>query len=90
MKDIQICEEEIKLSIVIDDMIIENHKESIKTLLELELARSQDTKLACKKSITFLCTDNQYGKKTAIKSKLPFIITLNIMKDNKICTVCVY
>lgn len=51
-----------------DDMIIENHKESIKTPLELELARSQDTKLACKKSITFLCTDNQYEKKQQLKA----------------------
>lgn len=63
-------------------MIVEYHKESTKSILELELGRSQDIKLTCKKikkKHFYILTMNM--EKTAINSIIPFTITSNIMKD---------
>lgn len=45
-------------------MIVGNHRESTKVLLELEQVRSQDTKLMYKKSVTFAHTNNEHGQKS--------------------------
>ena len=62
IKGIQIGQEEVKLSLIADDMILymENPKDSTKKLLELihELSTVSGYKINAQKSVAFLCTNN--------------------------------
>ena len=61
-KGIQIRKEEIKLSLLVNDIIlhIENHKDSIRKLLELisEFSKIEVYKINTKKSFVFLYSNN--------------------------------
>ena len=63
IKGIQIGKEDVKLSLFSDDMIlhIENHKDSIKKLLELisEFSKVAAYKVNTQKSLAFLYTNNE-------------------------------
>ena len=63
IKGIQIRKEEVKLSLFADDMIlyIENHKDSIRKLLELinEFNKVAEYKINTQKSLAFLYTNNE-------------------------------
>ena len=63
IKGIQIGKEDVKLSLFSDDMIlhIENHKDSIKKLLELisEFSKVAAYKINTQKSLAFLYTNNE-------------------------------
>jgi len=58
MKEIQIGKEEVKLSLFADDMIlyIENHKDTIRKLLEIisEFSKVTDFKINTQKSLLYL------------------------------------
>ena len=58
MKEIQIGKEEVKLSLFADDMIlyIENHKDTIRKLLEIirEFCKVTDFKINTQKSLLYL------------------------------------
>ena len=58
IKEIQIGKEEVKLSLFADDMIlyIENHKDTIKKLLEIisEFSKVTDYKINTQKSLVYL------------------------------------
>ena len=62
IKGIQIRKEEVKLSLFADDMIlyIENHKDSIRKLLELinEFSKIRGYKISTQKSLAFLYSNN--------------------------------
>ena len=67
IKGIQTGEEEVKLSLFADDMLlyIENPKDSIKKLLELisEVSKAAGYKINTQKSLTFLYTNNEKTKR---------------------------
>ena len=67
IKGIQIGKEEVKLSLIADDMIlyIENPKDSIKKLLELvsEFSKVAGYKINTQKSLAFLYTNSEKKQK---------------------------
>ena len=76
IKGIQIGEEEVKLSLFADDMIlyIENRKEATRKLLELinEFGKVAGYKINAQKSLAFLYTNNKNQKEKLRKhSHLP-------------------
>ena len=75
IKGIQIGKEEVKLSLLADDMIlyIENPKDSIRKLLELisEFIKVAGYKINTQKSFAFLYTNNEKSKRE-IKESIPF------------------
>ena len=79
IKGIQIGKEEIKLSLIADDMIlyIENPKDSIRKLLELinEYSKVAGYKIDKQKSLAFLYTNNEKTERE-IKETIPFSIAM--------------
>ena len=84
MKGIQIGEEEVKLSLFADDMILyrENPKDTTRKLLELsnEFGKVARYKINVQKSLAFLYTNNERSERE-IKETIPFTIT---SRKNKI------
>ena len=77
IKGIQIGKEEIKLSLLADDMIlsIENPEDSIRKLLELisEFSRVAGSKINIQKSLAFLYTNNGKSERE-IKESITFTL----------------
>ena len=77
MKEIQIGKEEVKLSLFADDMIlyIENHKDTIRKLLEIirEFSKVTDFKINTQKSLLYL-QNNKEKSEREIKISTPFTI----------------
>ena len=75
IKGIQIGQEEVKLSLFTDDMIlnVENPKDSSKKLLELihEFSKVAGYKINAHKSVAFLYTNNEVTERE-IKESIPF------------------
>ena len=97
IKGIQIGQEEVKLPLLADDMILymENPKDSTKKLLELihEFNKVGGYKINAQKSVAFLYTNNEATERE-IKKLIPFIIApktikcLGIkVKKQKICVL---
>ena len=67
IKGIQVGKEEVKISLLADDTIlyIENHKDTIRKLLELisEFSKVAGYKISTQKSTVFLYTDNEKIRK---------------------------
>ena len=94
IKGIQVGKEEVKLSLLADDMIlyIENPKDSIRKLLELisEFSKVSEYKINTQKSLAFLYTNNEKSER-AIKESIPFTIAtkkfkyqgINLPKETK-------
>ena len=80
---IQIGKEEVKLSLLADDMMlyIENPKDVTRKLLELinEFGKFAGYKINAQKSLTFLYTNNEKSERD-IKETIPFTITTKRMK----------
>ena len=80
IKCIQICKEEVKLSLFSDDMIIylENHEDSSRKLLELmkEFSKVSGYKINVHESVALLYT-NTNQVENQIKNSTPFIIAAN-------------
>ena len=74
---------EVKISLFADDMILytENHKDTIRKLLELinEFSKVAGYKISTQKSIVFLYTNNEKSERE-IKESIPFTITTKIIK----------
>ena len=87
IKGIQIGKEEVKVSLLADDIIlyIENLKDSIRILLELisEFSKVAGYKINTQKSLAFLYTNNEMTERE-IKESIPFTIA---MSYNFLCTV---
>ena len=83
IKGIQIGEEEIKLWLFADDMIlyIENPKDSIRKVLELisEFSQVSWYKINTQKSLAFLYNNNEKSE-IEIKESIPFTIATKIIK----------
>ena len=83
IKGIQIRNEEVKLSLFADDMIlyIENPKDSTRKLLELinEYSKVAGYKIHTQKSRAFLYTNNE-NKEREIKEIIPFTIVMKKIK----------
>ena len=83
IKGIQIGQEEIKLSLFADDMILymENPKDSTKKLPELihEFSKVAGYKINAQKSVAFLFTNNEATERE-IKESIPFIIAPQTIK----------
>ena len=77
IKGIQIGKEEVKLSLLADDMILYtgNPKDSIRKLLELisEFSRVAGYKINTQKSLGFLYTNNEKSERK-IRESIPFTI----------------
>ena len=77
IKGIQIIQEDIKLSLFADDMILymENPKDCSKKLLELihEFSKVAEYKINAQKLVAFLYTNNEATKRE-IKESIPFTI----------------
>ena len=77
IKGIQIGKEEVKFSLFADDIIlyIENHKDSIRILLELisEFSKFAGYKINTQKSLAFLYTNNENPERE-IKESITFTI----------------
>ena len=75
VKGIQIRKEEVKLSLLADDMLlyIENPKDSIRKLLELtsEFSKVAGYKINTQKSLAFLYTNNEKSGKFKNQSHSP-------------------
>ena len=94
IKGIQIGQEEVKLSLFADDMILymENPKDSKKNLLELihEFSKVSGYKIKTQKSVAFLYTNNEVIERE-IKESIPFTLAqknikylgMNITKEVK-------
>ena len=94
IKGIQIGKEEIKLSLLADDMIlsIENPEDSIRKLLELisEFSKAAGHKINTQKSLAFLYTNNDKSERE-IKESIPFTTAtkrikypgINLSKETK-------
>ena len=84
IKGIQIRREEVKLSLFADDMIlyIENHKGSIRKLLELisEFSNVAGNKINTQKSFAFLYTNNEDPEREIKKIKY---LGINLPKEAK-------
>ena len=78
IKGIQIGEEDVKLSLFADDMIlyVENPKDATRKLLELisEFGKVSGYKINAQKSLAFLYTNNERSERE-IKETIPFTIT---------------
>ena len=83
IKGIQIGKEEVKLSLFADDMMlyIENHKDSIRKLLELisEFSKVAGYKINTQKLLAFLYTNNEKSERE-IKESIPFTIATKRIK----------
>ena len=83
MKGIQIEKEEVKLSLLTDDMTlyIENPKDTIRRLLELINEYSKDIgyKINTHKSLAFLYANNEKTERE-IKETIPFTIVMKRIK----------
>ena len=83
IKGIQIGKEELKLSLLADDMIlyIENPKDSTPKLLELvsKYSKVAAYKINTQKSLAFLYTDNEKTE-SKIKETIPFTIATKRIK----------
>ena len=83
IKGIQIGKEEVKLSLLADDIIlyIENLKDSIRKLLELisEFSKVAGYKINTQKSLAFLYTNNEMTERE-IKESIPFTIAMKRIK----------
>ena len=83
IKGFQIRKEEVKLSLLADDMIlyIENPKDATRKLLELinEFARVAGNKINALKSLAFLYTNDEKSERE-IKETLPFTIATKRIK----------
>ena len=83
IKGIQIGKEEVKLSLLADDMIlyIENPKDSTRKVLKLinEYSKVAGYKINTKKSLAFLYTDNEKIERE-IKQTIPFTIAMKRIK----------
>ena len=83
IKGIQIGKEEVKLSLFIDDMIlqIENPKDSTRKLLELinEYSKVAGYKNNPQKPLAFLYTNNEKTERE-IKETIPFTTAMKRMK----------
>ena len=83
MEGIQTGKEEVKLSLLADDIIlyIENSKESIRKLLEIinEFSNVAGHKINTQKSLTFLYTNNEKSERE-IKESVPFTIATKRIK----------
>ena len=83
IKGIQIGKEEVKLSLIADDMIlyIDNPKDSIKKLLELisKFSKVAGYKINTQKSLAFLYTNNEKSERE-IKKSIPFTIATKKIK----------
>ena len=77
IEEIQIGKEEVKLSLVADDMTVytENLKDAIGKLLELisEFSEVSGYKINIQKSFTFLCVNNEISERET-KEIIPFTI----------------
>ena len=82
-KSIQIGQEEVKLSLFADGMILymENPKDSTKKLLELihEFSKVAGYKIDAQKSVAFLHTNNEATQRE-IKESIPFIVAPKTVK----------
>ena len=82
-KGIQIGKEEVKVSLLADDVILytENPKDSIRKLLELisEFSKVAGYKINMQKSLAFLYTNNEKSE-SEIKESIPFTIATTIIK----------
>ena len=83
-KVVQIRKEEVKLSPFADDIIlyIENHKDSIRILLELisEFSKFAGYKINTQKSLAFLYNDNEKSEREIKKIKY---LGINLPKEAK-------
>ena len=83
IKCIQISQEEVKLSLFADDMILymENPKDSTKKLLELilEFGKIAGYKINAQKSVAFLYTNNETTERE-IKESIPFTVAPKTIK----------
>ena len=83
IKGIQIVKEEVKLSLFADDMIlyIENHKDTIRKLLELisEFSKVTGYKINTQKSLAFPYTNNEKSERE-IKESVQFTTATKRMK----------
>ena len=83
IKGFQISQEEVKLSLFADDMILymENPKDSTKKLLELiyEFSKVAGYKINAQKSVAFLYTNNEATERE-IKESIPFTIAPKLIK----------
>ena len=83
MKGIQIEKEEVKLSLLTDDMTlyIENPKDTIRKLLELitEYSKVVGYKISTQKFLAFLYTNNEKTERE-IKETIPFTIAMKRIK----------
>ena len=94
IKEIQIGKEEAKFSLFADEMIlyIENHKDTIRKLLELisEFSKVAGYKINTQKSLVFLYTNNEKSERE-IKESIPFTtatkrikyLGINLPKETK-------
>ena len=94
IKGIQIEKEEVKLSLLADDMILytENPKDATRKLLELinEFGKVAGYKINAQKSLAFLYTNNEKSERE-IKETIPFTIAtkrrkylgINVPKEAK-------
>ena len=82
-KVVQIRKEEVKLSLFADDIIlyIENHKDSIRILLELisEFSKFAGYKINTQKSLAFLYTNNENSERE-INESIPITTATKIIK----------
>ena len=87
VKEIQIVQEEVKLSPFADDMIlyIENPEDIITKLLELisKFSKVARYKINTQKSLAFLYTDNEKSERE-IKESIPFTKKKNKISRNKL------
>ena len=83
IKGIQICQEEVKLSLFADDMIVymENPKDSTKTRPELtyEFRKVAGYKINAQISIAFLYANNEATERE-IKESIPFTVAPKTIK----------
>ena len=83
IKGIQITQEEVKLPLFIDDMILymENPKDSTKKLLELicEFRKVAGYEINAQKSVAFLCINNEATERE-IKESIPFTVAQKTIK----------
>ena len=83
IKGIQIGKEEVKLSLIADDIILytENPKDTTRKLLELinEYCKIAGYKINTQKSLAFLYTNNEKTERE-IKETIPFTITMKRIK----------
>ena len=83
IKGIWIGKEEVKISLLADDTIlyIENHKDTIRKLLELisEFSKVAGYKISTQKSLVFLCTNNEKIERE-IKESIPFAVATARLK----------